>query len=111
MTKTLELVSRNQTTLLKFQLIYQSQCLLHIYIWMSNRPLRSDVLVVRLVTKVVPSESHPHYSCLWRPLPHGIWVELCNMLNPKNAEVVGGASSSPEPYEGLASSAFVLLEP
>lgn len=33
------------------------------------------------------------------------------MLNPINAEVVGGASSSPEPYEGLASSAFVLLEP
>lgn len=98
MTKTLELVSRNQTTLLKFQLIYQSQCLRHIYIWMPNRPLRSDVPVVRFVTKVIPSESQPHYSCLWRSLPHGVWVGLCNMLNPINAEVVGGASSSPEPW-------------
>lgn len=73
--QTLKFTSPNQITLLKFQLIYPLfpwpilGCLIDI----SNL-----MCLYNLISKVGPSRSHVPYSCLWRPLPHWVWVAYYN---------------------------------
>lgn len=103
---TLEFIYPNQTTLLKFQLIYHTISLIPTHGYLID--ISNLMSLWYLDSKVGTSESYPHNSCLRRLLPYWVWVGSCDLLNPINAEV-DGSSSSPKPYKSLAISAFVLF--